>query len=259
MVALGAIVAIAAAARSTWSPCGLSMLSTITPLAERARGHRYGVTATWFVLGATVGGATLGLLAAGLALVARSAGLGDTATAATAAALAMVCALSDLQVRGWTLPRHGRQVNELWLSQYRPWVYASGFGWQIGTGLATYLVTAAVYLLVALGGLSAAPVAALALATSFGFLRGLAVLLSCRLDRPERLHAFHRRFDELGPPARIATVVVQLGVAAVAAWLAAGVIAGGITIVAGAAALWWGTSRTGSHSARHDGAEQLAA
>jgi len=37
-------VALAAAVRSTWSPCGLSMLSTVTPVAERARGHRYGAT-----------------------------------------------------------------------------------------------------------------------------------------------------------------------------------------------------------------------
>ncbi len=45
------VVAVAAAGRSTWSPCGLSMLSTITPLGERARGHRWGATAAWFVAG----------------------------------------------------------------------------------------------------------------------------------------------------------------------------------------------------------------
>ncbi len=49
LAGLGAVIAIAAAARSTWSPCGLSMLSTITPLAERSRGHRFGVTASWFI------------------------------------------------------------------------------------------------------------------------------------------------------------------------------------------------------------------
>jgi len=41
LVVLGLAVAISAAARSTWSPCGLSMLSSLTPLAERGRGHRY--------------------------------------------------------------------------------------------------------------------------------------------------------------------------------------------------------------------------
>src|ERR1044071_9362159 len=56
LVLLALIVAVAAATRSTWSPCGLSMLSTITPMAEQSRGHRYGVTATWFILGAGLGG-----------------------------------------------------------------------------------------------------------------------------------------------------------------------------------------------------------
>jgi hypothetical protein len=64
LVTLAALTAVAAAARSTWSPCGLSMLSTITPMAERSRGRRWGLTALWFVLGAVLGGATLGLLAA---------------------------------------------------------------------------------------------------------------------------------------------------------------------------------------------------
>ena len=53
----------AAAVRSTWSPCGQSMLSQITPFTERARHHRFGVTAGWFVVGSVVGGATLGVIA----------------------------------------------------------------------------------------------------------------------------------------------------------------------------------------------------
>ena len=57
---LATVTAVAAAARSTWSPCGLSMLSTITPLAEASRGRRFRSTAAWFVVGALVGGATLG-------------------------------------------------------------------------------------------------------------------------------------------------------------------------------------------------------
>ena len=49
-------------------------LATIaTPLAERGRGHRYRSTATWFIIGGTVGGATLGLVMATLALGVRTA------------------------------------------------------------------------------------------------------------------------------------------------------------------------------------------
>ena len=49
----GIAVALAAAARSTWSPCGLSMLSQITPVAEAGRNQRFSRTAGWFIAGAT--------------------------------------------------------------------------------------------------------------------------------------------------------------------------------------------------------------
>jgi hypothetical protein len=52
---IGIVIAIAAAIRSTWSPCGQSVLSQITPFGERARGHRFGATAGWYILGAVVG------------------------------------------------------------------------------------------------------------------------------------------------------------------------------------------------------------
>src|SRR5262245_26078437 len=162
LIVLAAVVAVAAAVRSTWSPCGQSMLSTITPLAERTRGHRFGVTASWFVVGATAGGATLGVGTALLAATA-SAFLDPTSSAVMAAAFvfAAVAAASDLRVFGRGLPYHCRQVNELWLNRYRAWVYGAGFGWQIGVGVATFIMTAGVYLMIALAVLTASPVAAL--------------------------------------------------------------------------------------------------
>ena len=60
LVAGAALLAVAVTVRSTWSPCGLSMLSTVTPLAERGRGPPLRATAAWFVVGAIAGGATLG-------------------------------------------------------------------------------------------------------------------------------------------------------------------------------------------------------
>src|SRR6516165_8616488 len=59
LILLAALTAAIAAARSTWSPCGLSMLSSITPLAEQGRGHRYRATACWFVAGGLLGGVSL--------------------------------------------------------------------------------------------------------------------------------------------------------------------------------------------------------
>jgi hypothetical protein len=217
---MAAVVAVAAAVRSTWSPCGLSMLSSITPFSERGKGHSYPATAAWFVVGATVGGATLGLAMAGLALGVGSLGLSDTTTGSLALLAVLVAAGSDSGVAGVHLPVHRRQVNERWLDRYRPWVYGAGFGGQIGCGLATYITTAAVYLMIVLGVLTGLPWVALAVGTGFGCLRGMAVLLTRHLNDPAALRAFHRRFFRVGPVVDRVVVGVEVGSAAVIAlWL----------------------------------------
>jgi hypothetical protein len=217
LVVLAAVVAGAAAIRSTWSPCGLSMLSTITPIGERGRDNRYASTAAWFVLGAVLGGATLGLGAAVLAAGVGSLDLSGEAALGVAALLAAVTASSDLNLGSFRLPSHTRQVNESWLDEYRSWVYGGGFGWQIGVGLATFVTTAAVYLMIAMAALTGAPLVAFLLMTGFGLVRGLAVLLGRGLTTPERLMALHRRLEDLLPTAQRAIVLVQATVVAVAA------------------------------------------
>jgi len=221
LVTLAAVVAVAAAIRSTWSPCGLSMLSTITPLGESGRRNRWATTATWFIAGAVLGGATLGAGAALLATGVAAIDLSDEAAAGIAAGLAAVTIASDLKLGGFRLPSHTRQVNESWLDQFRSWVYGGGFGWQIGVGLATYVTTSAMYLMIALAALTASPLAAFLIVTGFGSVRGLAVLLGRRLTTPDRLMALHRRLAERLPSAQRAIVLVQaavLAVAAAAAW-----------------------------------------
>lgn len=217
LVSLTAFVAVAAAIRSTWSPCGLSMLSTITPIGERGRNNRYYGSVAWFITGAVLGGATLGLGAAALAAGVGALDLSPETAVAVAAALAGVTLASDLNVGGFRLPSHTRQVNEQWLDQFRSWVYGGGFGWQIGVGLATFVTTAAVYLLVAMAALTGAPATAFALCTGFGLVRGLAVLLGRNLTTPQRMMALHRRLDELLPTAQRGIVLVQAVVVAVAA------------------------------------------
>ncbi len=236
LVALAAITAVAAAARSTWSPCGLSMLSTITPMAERSRGRRWGLTAAWFILGATLGGATLGVLAVTGALLVGAAGLSTSSVLGTASVLALVTAGMDLGI-GTRMPHHRRQVDELWLDQFRSWVYGLGFGFQIGTGLMTYIMTAAVYLTVMLAALTGSAVTAMGLALLFGATRGAAILLGAGLTNPDRLRRFHRRFEALGPTVRMTVVGVQLAVAAVAAGAAWGAVGGATAAVAGVAAV----------------------
>ncbi len=248
VVVLGLVVALAAAVRSTWSPCGQSMLSQLTPVGEASRGYRYRTTASWFVAGAGVGGAMLGGVMAALAAAVSALDLTATTLLGIAAAVAVLGGAVDSGVLGFAPPFFKRQVNEYWLGKYRAWVYGSGFGWQIGAGITTYIMTAAVFVTIGLGALSAGPWAALAIGVVFGTTRGLAVLLTARLRTTSELYAMHRRFDALGEPVRRAVIGVQLAVAVVAAGAAWGIAAGGVTLGLGAVVLLLSRRRVPSHA-----------
>ncbi len=134
VLALGVVVALAAALRGTWSPCGQSMLSQITPIGEASRGNRYRTTARWYLAGSVLGGLTLGAVMALLAGVVHALELSTTAALAMAAGAALLGAIVDSGVLGFAPPFFLRQVNEDWLGKYRAWFYGSGFGWQVGCG-----------------------------------------------------------------------------------------------------------------------------
>jgi hypothetical protein len=172
----------------------------------------------------------LGGVMAALAVAVAATDLSTTALLGTAAGLAVVAAAVDSGMLGIAPPFFKRQVNEYWLGRYRAWVYGSGFGWQIGTGITTYIMTAAVFLTVALGALTAGPGAAFAVGVCFGLVRGLAVLLTARLHSTAELFALHRRFDALGEPVRRAVIGVQLAIAVVAVGAAWGVVAAVIAL-----------------------------
>lgn len=214
-----ATIAVVAGVRGAWSPCGISMLSSITPLAERGRGHHYRSTATWFLTGAVVGGLSLGAVTAALAAAVGAAGLSATTLLVLGTTAALLAAASDAHVGRFHLPIHRRQVNERWLDQFRPWVYGGGFGWQIGVGLATYIKTAAVYLTIVLLALTGQPGVALAGGALFGLVRGMAVLLGRHITTFEELARFHRRMTELDGLSVAAVVTVEVLVAALCGWL----------------------------------------
>lgn len=202
-------LAVVAAVRSTWSPCGLSMLATITPLAERGRGHRYRTTASWFVVGSVVGGASLGVVMALLASGFKAIGASGNELASVAAVAGAITVAADARIGGFRLPVHHRQVNERWLDQFRPWVYGAGFGWQIGAGLATYIKTYAVYLMIVVAALTGTPQVALLVGVLFGLVRGLAVFLGRRITSTTALADFHRRFMAADRYALVAVVVCE--------------------------------------------------
>ncbi len=166
----------------------------------------------------------------------RGAGLGHTAPIALVAGFALAAAAVDTGVLGFRPPFLRRQVNEDWLSNYRSWVYGGGFGWQIGFGVATYVMTAAVPLLIIVGVLGASPWAAVSLAVLFGLVRGLAVLLAAPLRTMPALIAFHRRFEAAAEPVRQLVIALQLVVAVSAAWIGAAPLVA-VTVTAAAVAL----------------------
>lgn len=133
------------------------MLSSITPLGERGRAQRWGLTATAHLVGSTLGGAVLGALAGllGLLVALVLPAAGTTTVLVAAALVAGAGALLDALPRPARPPSWHRQVDETWLGRYRGWVYGGGFGVQLGFGVVTIVTTWSVYafcLLVALTG-----------------------------------------------------------------------------------------------------------
>ena len=210
IVVLALLVGAISAIRGVWSPCGLSMLSSITPMTEAGRGHRFSYTASWFMVGGVVGGLSIGALAGIIAAAIDASGLSETTLLGVGAGVAVITAMIDLGVGGVSLPIFKRQVNDAWLRRYRPWVYGAGFGWQIGFGLATYIMTAGVILTVALAALSASPVAAVAIGGFFGLVRGSAVWIGRSGKTPQALGQIHDRLDSLAPVSRAGAAAIQV-------------------------------------------------
>ena len=215
----GALV-VAAGVRGIWSPCGLSMISALNPLTERARGHRFAGTAVWFVLGALVGGSVLGAVGAVGAAVVGRLPLSPAAVAGLAAAGVLIALAADSPSIRWHLPLIQRQVDERWIDSYRRWIYAAGFGAQIGCGLATYVMTAAVFLIPVLGALTGSPTTAILAGLLFGAVRGLAILVGGRAVDPLRLRRLHRGLAQLEPWSRRLMVAVQVTAAVLLSWTA---------------------------------------
>jgi MFS family permease len=225
LLVVAVLVAVTAAVRGMWSPCGLSMLSSLNPVSERSRGNRFWLTACWYVLGAVAGGALLGVACGGLALLWRF-----TAWPAVVA-VALVALLSDSGAVRWSLPDHPRQVDERWLGKYRRWIYATGYGAQIGSGFATYIMTAAVYLTAALAVVTGSFGSALLVCVVFGVVRGLTITVAAFARTPDQLRTAHRRIAELdGASMRLAMAAEAV------ALVAAGYALGG-PLWAGAAVL----------------------
>src|SRR3954468_14332302 len=142
------------------------MLTSISPLGERARGNRWAVTVTVYVVASLLGGLTTGaVLGFAGSLVHLSVWI--------AASVCAVAALLDVVRR---LPTIRRPGDEDWVTRYRGWVYGVGFGYQLGLGFVTIVTSAATYAMLALCLISGSTAAGLAIGGCFGVVPPLAVL-----------------------------------------------------------------------------------
>lgn len=214
------------------------MLSSITPLTERGRGNRYGVTVVWFIAGAVIGGMTLGLMAALGAMLVAALELSSLAVATAIALAAVITLASDLGVGGFHLPANPRQVNRYWLDRYRSWVYGIGFGWQLGVGVATFVMSATVYLMVVLAAMTGRPMLAFWIVALFGLIRGLAILPAAWVKTSADLGRLHREIERFRPGSRVVAVITQITIIGLAVGLASTAAVGVIAGVALAGLAW---------------------
>jgi hypothetical protein len=179
------------------------MLTSISPLGERARGNRWTVTVTLYVVASVLGGLTIGGLL----------GFAGSFLSASAWVAAAVCAAAGVLDAVRRLPTVRRQVDEDWLTRYRGWVYGVGFGYQLGLGVVTIVTSAATYAMLGLCLLSGSTASGLAIGGCFGLVRALPILALRRASTPEALRAVGRRLEVLSGAAGRATTVVLAGAA----------------------------------------------
>ena len=197
------------------------MLSSISPLGERARNSRWWLTTTAYLLGSLAGGLAVGGIAGTLGGLLPDAVRTSRWTLVVMAALLAVGLVLDLRNQR-SVPSWRRQVDEQWLTRYRGWVYGAGFGAQLGFGLVTIITSTTTYAAVLLAALTGHLGAGLAIGATFGVIRALPSLLMARVVDRADLHRVFIRVERWANPAR-ALAKVALGVAAIVLAAAAAV------------------------------------
>jgi hypothetical protein len=182
------------------------MLASITPLGERGRRSRWGITVTAFLVGATAAGAGAGALLGALgSLVVPVHGV----VAVLACAIAVSVVLDGLARR---VPGPRRQVDERWLDQYRGWVYGAGYGAQLGLGVTTIVSSAATYVALLAAFLAGGPAAGALILGCYGAVRGVTPLAAARVRSQRQLLDFHGALSRSRASARWGAVAAQAGI-----------------------------------------------
>ena len=107
-------------------------------------------------------------------------------------------------------------MNEAWLCRYRGWVYGAGFGIQLGLGVTTIVSTAAVYATGAAAFLAGSAAAGALVSGAFGTARAATLLAAGGVDDPGALATLDRRLVAWERPARVAALVAEAALVALA-------------------------------------------
>jgi hypothetical protein len=170
------------------------MLSSLTPVGERARSQRWAVTVTAFTIGALAGGAATGLVGGALGTIVD---VPDTVALALLAVGVAAALVGD--VAGVTPPSLRRQVDRTWMTRYRGWVYGLGYGAQLGTGLVTYISSWTSWLMVVAMVLVGDLAGAVAMGLAHGLARAVSVWTTAPLDTPAAIRRHHRTVQRIDP------------------------------------------------------------
>lgn len=192
------------------------MLTSISPLGERARGNRFWRTAAAYTVGSLLGGAAVGAAAGGVGQLAGIDGGHPAAFVALAAAAVAGIALD----RSRSLPTPRRQVDERWLSTYRGWVYGAGYGLQLGAGVVTIVTASITYVALVAAVLTGSVVGGAAVGLTFGGARAVPLLGTARVRSTDDLAGFHRRIQQAAEPVAGGVGAAQAAVAVTALVLA---------------------------------------
>jgi len=189
------------------------MLGSITPLGERGRGSRWGITVSAYIIGSAAGGAALGwaLGWAGSLLDLPA----DLRLAILGVAIAAAIAF-DLHLGGLRLPSTHRQVDETWRASYRGWVWGLTFGAQLAVGVITVVTTAMVYVTWLAALLTGSAAAGALVGLAFGLARGLPIVSVARVRTSGQLLGVDRTLQRLAAPARRVSLAAGASIAGLA-------------------------------------------
>jgi hypothetical protein len=166
------IAALVAGVTGAWSPCGLSMVETLSPAGYAERRRTSLLACAAFAIGALAGGvATFG----GLAWIGSALGAGTAPALLAGAVLAAAAAVGELR-GGRIVPQVRRQVPESWRRVLAVPVAAGLYGILLGLGFTTFILSFAVW---ALAGVSVAigdPRLGVLIGVGFGLGRALPVV-----------------------------------------------------------------------------------